>query len=133
MSACLRHFIRWQILVLTCCLLAGCERRVSFSGDADQLEKEFGLTSSSQPASDPSTYKTAETPVLVKTLAVALRSNDLDTAAVVLHTLNYRGHGLSFDQDSAIRRAFGDVSTELSERAAKGDQHAKDLANKMNP
>lgn len=114
-------------------LLAGCGRNAVFSGDAKDLEKAFALTAVSPQSSDASAYKTADTPVLAKTLAVALRSGDLDTAALVLHTLNTRGPGLSFDQYEAIRRVLADVGGDLSEKAAKGDDHAKDLLKKMGP
>jgi hypothetical protein len=123
-------------MLLFCCLLfswVGCERKASFSGDAHKLETAFSLTSVSQGAGDLSAYKDAQTPALVKTLVDALHSNDMDTAAQVLHVLNFRGPGLSYDQFNAIRLAFGDVSTELALRAAHGDDHAKDLMQKMSP
>ena len=111
---------------------AGCERRVSFAADADQIEKAFSLTTQS-PQAEAGAFKTAETPALAKTLVVALRSSDFATASQALHTLNYRGGGLSFDQFNSIRQAFGDVSGELAKRAAKGDEQAKELLNKMSP
>jgi hypothetical protein len=113
-------------------LLAGCGG-TGFSDDAAQLEKAFALTASSPKASDPATYKTADTAALVKTLAGALRVGDLDTAAKVLHTLNTRGSGLSFDQYQAIRQALADVGHDLAQKAAKGDSHAKHLMNEMGP
>jgi iron uptake system EfeUOB component EfeO/EfeM len=122
------------MVLLGCLLWAGCERKASFTGDASQLESVFQLTSTSQGAgADPSTYKDAQTPALVKSLVDAIRSNDMDTAAPLLHVLNFRGPGLSYDQFNAIRLAFGDVSTELAHRAANGDEHAKDLMQKMSP
>lgn len=120
-------------LGLWCLLSAGCGRSANFPGDAKDLEKAFSLTAASPQSGDASTYRTADTPTLAKTLAVALRSGDLDTAALVLHTLNTRGPGLSFDQYEAIRRVLADVGSELSEKAAKGDDHAKDLLKKMGP
>src|SRR5208282_550422 len=79
-------------------LLIGCQQKLggNLSHDAKQLERAFALTSTSPQAGDPSTYKTADTAALVKTLTVALHSGDLDTAAKTLHTLNFRGAGLSF-------------------------------------
>jgi hypothetical protein len=125
------HFTR--MILLGGLLLVGCSRSGSFSSDASQLEKAFTLTSSSPQAGDPSGYKDANTPALVQSLVVALRSGDMDTAAKALHVLNFRGSGLAYDQFNAIRFAFGDVSNELNQRAAKGDEHAKDLMNAMSP
>ncbi len=123
----------WKAISLCCILLAGCGRHVSNAGDADRLEKVFGLTSSSPNAGDPSGFKNADTPALAKTVADALRSGDMNTVALALHTLNFRGSGLSFDQYDAIRTTYNDVSEELSQKAAKGDQQANDLLNKLRP
>jgi hypothetical protein len=119
-------------LIICSVMFAGCQKAINLSGDAKQLEKTFALTDSS-PRVEGDSYKTADVPVLAKTLAVALRSNDLDTAASALHSLNLRSTGLSFDQYNAIRNAFGDVSAELTKRAAKGDDKAKNLLNRMSP
>lgn len=119
---------------MSICLLAavGCERKADLGADAKLLEKTFSLTAQS-PAADAGSYKTAETPALAKTVATALKSGDLATASQALRTLNYRGGGLSFEQFNAIRQTFGDVSGTLAKRAAKGDEHAQHLLNKMSP
>lgn len=123
------------VMVVACfCFLfgSGCQKRVSLSGDAQRLEKAFALTEQSPPASS-GDYKTAKTPELVKTAAVALRASDLPTAVKVLHILQYRGTGLTFDQFNTLSQTVADVSNELSRRAAGGDEDAKSLLSALSP
>ena len=122
-----------RIIFLCCLLLAGCAKNAGWSADASRLEKAFGLTFASPPADDPATYKTAAPAALAKTLANALAAGDLDTSAKVLHIFNIRNGGLSFDQYDSVRRVLADVGRELSQRAAHGDPHAKDLLKQMGP
>jgi len=124
---------RWVAIIAVSLLAAGCQKSGggSLSGDARALEHAFSLTAASLPAGDTAGFKEAATPALVKTLTVALRSDDMATAAKALHVLNYRGAGLSFDQFDTIRQAYGDVGRRLSQRASAGDQEAKELLNQM--
>ncbi|MEO6034632.1 MAG: hypothetical protein ABIQ35_05210 [Verrucomicrobiota bacterium] len=105
-------------------VLSACGEKANVKSELSDLEKSFKKTGATAPADSLAPGQTASAEVWVDRALSAARANDYAGSVIALQTAQ-SANGASAEQLMKVQRAMMALTSDLAQRADKGDARAK--------